>query len=334
MGKGVSRPQVPAYGYFFNTDETGRAIIAEEIDFAGRAAINIRGQSSGGFPKRQYHFETWDERNKDRSVSILGLPAESDWVLQGSYSDKSLMRNVLPYGWSNDIGQYAPRTRLIELFLNTNDDTIAMSDYVGVYVLVEKIKLGPDRVDVGEPPAGGGSAITGGYIIKKDKTEGGDVTFSTSRGQTLVYADPNGFDLSQQEKDWIKNFVNAFEAALYGYNFTDPVNGYAKFIDVDSFIDHHIIVETAKNIDGFRISTYMHIDHAGKLHMGPVWDYDLSLGNADYARRLELRPAGTTASLATAITPIGGVCSRIPSSESATPTGGSNCEGTRSPPTV
>ncbi len=282
MSKAVSRPQVPAYGYFFDTDEQGRATIAEELDFAGRAAINIRGQSSSGFPKRQYHFETWDGRNKDKSVSILGLPAESDWVLQGSYSDKSLMRNVLPYHWSNDIGQYAPRTRLIELFLNTNDDTVAMSDYVGVYVLVEKIKLGPDRVDVGEPPAGGGSAITGGYLIKKDKTEGGDFVFSTSRGQSLVYADPNGYELSQQERDWIKSFVNAFETSLYAYNFTDPVNGYAKYADVDSFIDHHILVETAKNIDGFRISTYMHIDHDGKLHMGPIWDYDLSLGNADY----------------------------------------------------
>ena len=101
-------------------------------------------------------------------------------------------------------------------------------------------------------------------------------------GQTLVYTDPNGFELSQQEKDWIRSFMNSFEAALYGSNFTDPVNGYARFIDVGSFIDHHIIVELAKNIDGFRLSTYMHIDHAGILHMGPVWDYDLSLGNANY----------------------------------------------------
>ncbi len=278
MGKGISRPQTLAYGYFFNTNELGRAVIAEEPDFAGRVGINIRGKSSEGFSKHQYHLETWDEHNKDKSVSILGFPADSDWVLQGPYSDKSLMRNVLAYRWSNDIGRYAVRTRFIELFLNANDDTVAMSDYVGVYVLMEKIKLGPDRVDVGEPPAG--TAISGGYIIKKDKTEGDDVLFSTSRGQTLVYNDPNGFDLTQQEKDWIRNFVNAFEAALYGSNFTDPVKGYAKFIDVGSFIDHHIIVETAKNVDGFRLSTYMHIDHAGILHMGPVWDYDLSLGNA------------------------------------------------------
>ncbi|MBN1507499.1 MAG: CotH kinase family protein, partial [Sedimentisphaerales bacterium] len=284
MGKSVSRPQVPAYGYFFDTDEQGTATMGEEIDFAGRAAINIRGKSSEGFPKHQYHFETWDERNNDKSVSILGLPAESDWVFQGPYADKSLMRNFLAYQWSNEIGRYAPRTRFVELFLNTGNDAVSMSDYLGVYVFMEKIKLGPDRVDVGEPPADPtGSAITGGYIVKKDKLDGDDVTFSTSRGQTLVYSDPNGYDLSQAERDWIRSFMNAFEAALYGSSFTDPASGYSRFIDVGSFIDHHIVVETAKNIDGFRLSTYMHIDHAGILHMGPVWDYDLSLGNANYA---------------------------------------------------
>ena len=283
LGKGISRPQVPAYGYFFDTDEQGKATIAEEIDFAGKAAINIRGKSSEGFPKHQYHLETWDEQNHDKSVSILGFPAESDWVFQGPYADKSLMRNFLAYQWSNQIGRYAPRTQFIELFLNTGDDAVSMNDYVGVYVFMEKIKLGPDRVDVGEPPANqAGSGISGGYIIKKDKLDGDDQTFFTSRGQTLVYSDPNGFELSQQEKDWIRNFMNGFEAALYSSSFTDPANGYAKLIDVGSFIDHHIVVETAKNIDGFRLSTYMHIDHAGMLHMGPVWDYDLSLGNANY----------------------------------------------------
>jgi len=282
LGKGVSRPQTLAYGYFFNTNEQARAMMAEETDFAGKAGINIRGQSSSGFPKHQYHFETWDEQNKDKDVSILGFPAESDWVLQGPYSDKSLMRNVLAYQWSNEIGRYATRTRFIELFLNSTDDSVTMADYLGVYVFMEKIKLSPDRVDVGEPPAGS-TGITGGYIIKKDKPDGDDPPFYTSRGQELRYSDPNRYELSQQERDWIQDYMNSFEAALYGGNFTDPVNGYAKYIDVDSFIDHHIIVETAKNIDGFRLSTYMHIDHAGKLHMGPVWDYDLSLGNANYA---------------------------------------------------
>ena len=284
QGRSVSNSQRPAFGYFIDVDETGRASMTGEVDFAGAAAINIRGKSSAGFPKHQYHFETQDERGEDLDVSILGLPAESDWVLQGPYSDKALMRNVLSYQWSNEMGRYAPRTRFIELFLDTGGSVVSMSDYVGVYVLMEKIKIASDRVDITklEPSDNAEPEITGGYIIKKDKFDGDDQSFNTSRGQRLIYQEPNGRELTEAQKNWIRNFFNSFEAVLYSPSFTDPVNGYAKFIDVGSFIDNHILVELTKNIDGFRLSTYMHKDREGKLTMGPAWDYNLSLGNADY----------------------------------------------------
>ena len=286
FGKGVSRTPVPAHGCFIDLGEGARASMTGPVSFAGPAAINVRGKSSADvFEKKQYHFETQDEEGDDLDVSILGLPAESDWVLQGPYSDKSLMRNVLSYRWANEMGRYAPRTRYIEMFLNTNDSFVTMDDYVGVYVLMEKIKIGPNRVGVVElePSDNAEPEITGGYIIKKDKFDPDDMSFSTSRGQSLIYQDPNGYDLTQPQRDWIRNYFNSFEAVLYGPNFKDPVNGYAKFIDAGSYIDLHILVELTKNIDGFRLSTYMHKDREGKLNMGPAWDYNLSLGNADYA---------------------------------------------------
>jgi len=284
LGKTVSTAQVPAFGFFVNTGVEGRAAITGPIDFVGPAVIDVRGKSSAGFAKKQYHFETQDGQGRDKDVSILGFPPESDWVLQGMYSDKSLMRNVLPYQWSNEIGQWAAHTRFIELFLNSDDSAVTMSDYIGVYVFMENIKVGPQRVDIAKLGSGDTEepAISGGYIIAKDKVDPEDQSFSTSRGLSLVFKDPSGPNLTQAQKDWIKNYVNMFEATLYGANFTDPVNGYAKFIDVGSFIDNHIVVELSKNIDGFRLSTYYHKDRNGKLVMGPVWDYDLSLGNANY----------------------------------------------------
>ncbi len=284
LGKYVSGKQTPACGYFIDTGAGARAAMTGPADFVGAGAINVRGKSSSGFEKHQYHFETQDERGDDRSVSILGLPAESDWVLQGPYSDKSLMRNVLAYGWSNELGRYAPRTRFVEMFLNTDNSTVTMSDYVGVYVFMEKIKIDPNRVDIAaiEPSDDAEPDVTGGYIVKKDKFDSDDQTFNTSRGQRLIYSDPNGHELTQVQREYVRNFFNAFEAVLYGANFRDPVDGYAKYIDVGSFIDHHIIVELCKNIDGFRLSTYMFKDRNGKLNMGPVWDYNLSLGNANY----------------------------------------------------
>jgi hypothetical protein len=284
MGRTVGTSQMPAYGYVIDTNEQGVATVAGRMDFAGRAGVNVRGKSSEGFPKRQYHFEVWDENDRDRAASILGFPADADWVLQGPYSDKTLMRNVLVYRWSNEMGRYAPRTRFIELFLNTGTGNVSMDDYLGVYVLMEKIKIAPGRVDITPLDTDDNTApeVTGGYIVKKDKLDGGDVTFRTSRGQELIYDDPVGADMTQIQRDWIRDFINAFEATLYGANFRDPIKGYAAFVDVDAFIDHHILVETAKNIDGFRLSTYMFKDRNGKLNMGPVWDYNLSLGNADY----------------------------------------------------
>ena len=104
---------------FIDTATRGRIRITNPPDFIGRAGLNIRGKSSRNFAKKQYHLETLDEFDGDKDVSILGFPAESDWVLQAPYSDKSLMRNFLAYKWSNDIGRYAVHTRFIELFLNT-----------------------------------------------------------------------------------------------------------------------------------------------------------------------------------------------------------------------
>ncbi|HUT45761.1 MAG TPA: lamin tail domain-containing protein [Sedimentisphaerales bacterium] len=285
MGKGISQTaQTLSFASFIDITTDGRTRLTDPPDFTGRAGINIRGKSSAGFAKKQYHFETWDQYDQDKDVSILGFPADSDWILQGPYSDKSLMRNFLTYQWSNDLGRYAVRTRYIEMFLNTDGGGVSSSDYIGVYILMEKIKRGADRVDIAElqPSDNAEPQISGGYIVKKDKLDGGEPTFNTSRGLTLIYVEPKPEDITETQRDWIRNYLNQFEAALYGSNFRDPLNGYAGYIDVGSFIDVHILVELTKNIDGFRLSTYMFKDRSGKLNMGPAWDYNLSLGNADY----------------------------------------------------
>ncbi|MHC4753242.1 MAG: CotH kinase family protein [Planctomycetota bacterium] len=240
FGKGISQySQTLAFAGFIDTATGGRTRITDPPDFLGRAGINIRGKSSAGFDKKQYHLETWNNDNEDKEVSILGFPAESDWVLQGPYSDKSLMRNFLSYKWSNDIGRYAVRTRFVELFLNTDGRGISLNDYVGVYVFMEKIKRDKNRVDITElqPSDNAEPEITGGYIFKKDKFDGGEPTFTTSTGQRLIYVEPKGTEITQSQKNWLKNYLNEFESILYGANFTDPVDGYAKYIDVESFVD-------------------------------------------------------------------------------------------------
>ena len=99
-------------------------------------------------------------------------------------------------------------------------------------------------------------------------------------GQHLFYVEPEPDELTALQRTWLTKHFNELESALYGPDFRDPQRGYAKFIDAGSFIDHHLLVEVSKNVDGFRFSTFYHLDRGGKLHLGPLWDLNLSFGNA------------------------------------------------------
>ena len=125
--------------------------------------------------------------------------------------------------------------------------------------------------------------MTGGYLFSKDRVGTGDLTFTTTSGEQLIVLDPKSDAITQPQYDYLAGYVNTFEAALYGANWRDPLAGYSTYIDVDSFVDQHWIVEYSKNIDGFRLSNYMNKDRNGKLKMEPIWDWDLSWGNANYA---------------------------------------------------
>lgn len=276
-------PKIPARIKIIYDASGGRnALDSSHVDFEGKIGIEVRGKTSQRFPKRQYGFEIQDDAGNDRDVSLLGLPAESDWILNGPYSDKTLMRNFLAYEFSNRIGRYASRTKFVEVFLNQDGDAnIGKRHYVGVYLLMEKIKRGKKRVDIQslKPTQEKPSEIAGGYILKIDKKDWHDAYFYTRYRTELILVYPKRRDISPVQKAWIQDYMDAFESALAGENFKDPKRGYAKYIDIDSFIDHFIINELFKNTDGFRNSTYMYKDRDGKLAMGPVWDFNLSMGN-------------------------------------------------------
>ncbi|RKU28059.1 hypothetical protein C6497_10015 [Candidatus Poribacteria bacterium] len=283
-GMGIpDEPKTPAkMRIIYDESGGGNTLDSTHIHLDGKIGIEIRGQTSQMFPKKQYGIETHDDNGIEIDVSILGMPAGSDWVLNGPFSDKSLMRNYLAYEFSNRIGRYATRTRFVEVFLNTSrDKEIQAKHYVGVYLLIEKIKRGKDRVPIqslqsthNEPPE-----ITGGYMLKIDKNDPQETFFFTNHGTRLAYVYPKERNMTLEHKRWIQRYMNDFEHALMSSQYKDTNIGYARFIDVDSFIDHFIINELFKNTDGFRYSAYMYKDRNGKLNMGPVWDFNLSIGN-------------------------------------------------------
>ncbi|MCP4450904.1 MAG: hypothetical protein GY809_05540, partial [Planctomycetes bacterium] len=267
---------------FIDTEADGRAHITGPVDYVGRGGMRIRGSSSSGFAKKQYALETWDMANEDLDVSILGFPKDSDWILYGpAQYDRSLISNALIYELSNQAGRYAVRTRFCEMYLNTNDAVVSSSDYIGLYIFMEKIKRGADRVDVEklEPWDSTEPRVSGGYVLSIDRA--GDGSFRTSRGSNFVYVYPKGEDLTQAQNTWITGYFNELEAALYGPDFTDSQLGYAQYVDVNSFIDHHLLNLLPLNVDAFRLSGYMHKGREGKLELGPIWDFDRALNSTD-----------------------------------------------------
>ncbi|MCF7975126.1 MAG: CotH kinase family protein [Phycisphaerae bacterium] len=275
---------------FIDRDDSGRSHITGPADYIGATGIKTRGRSTAGSPKRNYGLELWDSGSHDLGVSILGMPAESDWILYAPYSfDRALINNAFMFELSRQIGRYAVRTRFVEVFVNTGRDRVSEKDYVGLYILMEKIKRDADRVDVEslEPWDTTEPRISGGYMLKIDRPDSGDSGFRTARGNptygdgTFCYVSPKEDDITQAQSAWIRAYLNDFEDALYGPVFKDPLLGYASFIDVASFVDHNLLNMLAMNVDALRLSTHLYKPRDGRLHMGPIWDFDRSLNSAD-----------------------------------------------------
>ena len=276
-------------GIIFNGDGIRNYLSDPCNNYDGKIGIEVRGSSSQMFPKKQYAVETRDLTGNDSSVSLLGFPEESDWIFYAPYNDKSLIRDVLVYKLANELGRYASRSKFCEVVLN--------GDYIGIYVLLEKVKRDANRVNIKklEPTDISGDALTGGYIIKIDKTDGenNDGWYSTylpfPQAQYSIfyqYHYPKPDDIVQLQEDYIQNKIFQFETMMtFAINISDTAIGYPKFLDTDSFVDFFLLNEVAKNVDAYRLSTYLYKDRDSrnpKIFAGPVWDYNLGFGNADY----------------------------------------------------
>ncbi len=277
-------------GIIFNGDNNTNYITDPFNEFYGQIAIEKRGSSSNSFPMKSYALETRGPDSVNYNVSLFDWPSDNDWILYAPYTDKAMIRNVLTYDLGRQMGQYAPRTKLCEVILN--------GTYIGVYVLMERIKINPGRVDVDPLNYTDtlDNQLTGGYIIKLDKTTGGGVFAWTSPYTAqapstgpIFYQlhDPDISELHPLQLNYIHNYVDNWETVLKSTNFANPQTGFRAFSDELSFIDFMLINELSKNVDGYRISTFLHkkrFSEGGKLFAGPLWDFNLGWGNANYCQ--------------------------------------------------
>lgn len=262
-----------------------------QFHYNGYAGIEFRGSSSQMFPKKPYGFETWDSAGAEIDFPLLGFPAEADWTLIANYSDKSLIRNALLYQTTLAAGRYAARNALVEVLVN--------GEYMGVYLMTEKLKRDNNRINLPRLNVTdtAGTRLTGGYILKVDKATGtgGNDGFNSifppwhgtaNQSIRFLYEYPAFDEINNAQKAYIKSVIDSFETTLRGLNWQDPQWGYRRFVDGSSFVDFYLLNELSRNVDGYRISTFFHKNRDNStfspLVMGPVWDFDIAFGNANY----------------------------------------------------
>jgi hypothetical protein len=234
--------------------------------YYGDVSIEVRGESSSEYPKRTYRFELIDSIESDTNVALLGMPRDNDWILMGPFADKAQFRNKMVYDMGRNLdGSYQPRSEFCELIIN--------GEFLGLYCILETIKRENHRVDIEKLTRTeiSGNDLTGGYILKYDKPY--------SRLE-IVY--PKSDKIQPQQTAYITDYMSEYRQVLTGNGFLDPDLGYRRFICDTALVDYLIVNEITKNADAYKFSTYFYKDRddkEGRIHYGPLWDYDLAFGN-------------------------------------------------------
>lgn len=245
-----------------------------------QVGIETQGYTSSGGDKPNYDVEIQNAAGVDTSISILGLPAESDFVLKSCYTDEYMMKDPLTFAMSNRMGFYAPRTRYVELVVN--------NQYAGLYILMEKVKRDSNRVSIAKltPNDTSGNEVTGGYIFEVNPN--GDPASWYSQYQGYQGANLGGFIefktvtpkpyfIHPNQLNYLHSFVDSFEQTLMSANYQDPIYGWRQFADENSAIDFMIVSEFSTNYDTYGRSSYMYKDKitdGNKIHFAPPWDSD------------------------------------------------------------
>lgn len=259
--------------YYVNAD-----VVIESRDSSGvtkeqilnvKTEIKGRGNSTWGMEKKPYRLKLEDK------AEVLGMPANKHWVLLANYSDKTLIRNQLAFEISRRMGfAYTPRMEYVDVYLNGR--------FEGNYLLGEHIRVDAERVNVPELKASSQN-ITGGYLLEIDEREGEPFFFKTEKGN-ITFCIKSPEDIPANQMEYISKHVQKVEDILYGVTNGIIEEELPKYLDMKSFIDYYLLNELAKNVDGnLRLSTFVYKKKDDdKLYFGPVWDYDISFGNADY----------------------------------------------------
>lgn len=270
----------PGHFVLYNPGEDGHARFSDEPLVQHFVGYRRRGNPdfSCGRPKFFFNVEFRNHESQDQDVKFLDFTSHSDFVMWGPWEfDRTFMRNPIAYWMSREVGRYAPRTAFVETFLHRAGTELTMASYWGVYVFMERPERGRGRIEIKKLSSGdnGLPRMNGGYILKRDRIETGDTGTAAGGHANLVFTHPRV--PTSRQKSFMTSYLEDMVDSL------SPDIGSqedSEFIDVMSWIDHHILNWYPKNVDAFRLSGYMFKNREGIHNMGPLWDFDRSSGCA------------------------------------------------------
>ena len=229
-----------------------------KIQFNETASIRLRGHSTSTRPKKPYKIKF------DKKQTILGFAKDyKKFAILANHYDKSLIRNILAFEISKNVGlKFTPRCDPVDVIVNGN--------FRGNYFVCDQIEVKKGRVDIEEISD---DDISGGYLIEIDQRAIKEKKyFLTDKGIVGEIKYPDEDDITKEQDNYIKQYLNQFEKSTY--------NGDFKYIDLPSFYRYFIVQEFCGDIDSMLSSFHCHKKKGDqKLYFGPVWDYDLSFDN-------------------------------------------------------
>lgn len=262
-GQAIVDKETKIRGYL-QYDNVG-GVYPEPMAVADSMVIKGRGNTTWTkHPKKPYKVKL------DSKSSFFGIDKDKEWVLLANHSDKSLLRNLVAMKISSILGfDWTPGMRPVELWLNGR--------YEGAYCLAEHKKVSKSRININLPEDGGND-----MYLEFDQLMDETTCFKTDRfGIPVMFSDPEvpSDEMLSETKKWFEDF----EAVLESGSFADPETGYPAYIDVPSFINHYIIQELSKNVDGrMNKGAFVTRTTGGPMKIYHEWDFDIAFGN-DYA---------------------------------------------------
>ncbi|MBP3495114.1 MAG: CotH kinase family protein [Clostridia bacterium] len=242
-------------------DKTGDKHVFEQS-----ARIRGRGNSTWNrFDKKPYRIKF------DYKQNLFGFGGAKDWVLLADYMDKSLLRNFLAFKIAGEFSslEASPDCQSVELYLN--------NEYRGVYLLCEQIEVNEHRVEVSEDTSG----VDTGYLVEMDEWNDGTYVWVPdylNKNRKYGVKFPNNSELTEAHKIFIDDYLTKCMETISASDYDEVL----KYVDVDSFAQAYIVFEMFKCPDVDYSSFYLYKEAGGKLYCGPVWDFDMAIGNVNH----------------------------------------------------